>query len=194
MAPARIDSREAAMRSFETPRLRLRRFTRDDEAVHDVVYSDPEVCRFYCGRTRTLDEVREWLVYRSWQGSDEDLGFWAVIGKEHEGLLGLVALQAYVPHWIVWEDDPDARTNALEVELSYAFGRRFWGHGYATEAGRELIQFAFATLRIPRIAYGVDRANVRSVELMRRLGFELGRNLHPGGGNDVVGVLVNDRV
>jgi RimJ/RimL family protein N-acetyltransferase len=182
------------MRSFETPRLRLRRFTCDDEAIHEVVYSDLEVCRYYCRSTRTLDEVREWLVYRSWQGRDEDLGFWAVIRKEDERLLGLVALQPYIPRWIVWEDDPDARTNALEVELSYAFGRCFWGRGYATEAGRELIHYAFAILRIPRIAYGVDRANVRSVELMRRLGFALGRNLHPEGENDVIGVLVNDRV
>jgi len=181
------------MHSFETSRLLLRRFTSADEAIHEVVFSDPDVCRFYCGRTRTLEEVREWLVYRAWQGRDEDLGFWAVIRRDDERLLGLVALQAYVPHWIVWPDDPDASMNRLEVELSYALGRPFQREGYATEACGALVRHAFETLRIPRLAYGVDGANERSVALMRRLGFTLGRNLHPDGAGDVTGVLVNQR-
>ena len=45
----------------------------------------------------------------------------------------------------------------------------------------------------PRIAYGVDGANARSVAVMRRLGFRLERNLHPDGAGAVVGVLDNDR-
>jgi len=79
------------------------------------------------------------------------------------------------------------------VELSYALGRPYWGNGYATEAGRTLVAYAFETLGLARIAYGVDGANTRSVGVMRRLGFRLERNLHPNGAEDVVGVLDNDR-
>jgi hypothetical protein len=46
---------------------------------------------------------------------------------------------------------------------------------------------------LPRIAYGVDEANVRSVGMLRRLGFRLERNLHPAGSGAVIGVLDNDR-
>lgn len=177
-----------------TDRLLLRPFTRQDEAIHRLVYADPVVAGRFCGTTRTLEEVREWLIHRAWQAAEDDLGFWAVVGRGDASLLGLVALQPYVPWWIVWEHDPTARHHRLEVELSYALGRSYWGQGYATEAGRALIGYAFERLRLPRIAYGVDRGNLRSVNLMRRLGFRLERNLHPDGAGGVVGILDNDRV
>jgi [ribosomal protein S5]-alanine N-acetyltransferase len=177
-----------------TQRLVLRPFTRGDEAIHQLVWADPEVAGpFSGGGTMTLEQVREWLVHRFLQAAEDDLGFWAVVRAADDALLGLVALQPYVPWWIVWEHDPAARHRRVEVELSYALGRPYWGNGYATEAGRALVAYAFETLGLARIAYGVDGANTRSVGVMRRLGFRLERNLHPDGAGDVVGVLDNDR-
>ena len=178
---------------LETDRLLLRPFTRQDEAIHRLIYADPVVAGRFAGTTRTLEEVREWLIHRVWQAAEDDLGFWAVVRRADDNLLGLVALQPYVPWWIVWEHDPQARHHRLEVELSYALGRAHWGQGYATEASRALIAYAFERLRLPRIAYGVDRGNLRSVNLMRRLGFRLEPNLHPDGAAGVVGILDNDR-
>jgi RimJ/RimL family protein N-acetyltransferase len=176
-----------------TQRLLLRPFTREDEAIHRLVWADPEVAGpFSGGRTKTLEQVREWLVHRHLQAAEDGLGFWAVVRADDDILLGLVALQPYVPWWIVWEHDPAARHRHVEVELSYALGRPYWGNGYATEAGRALVTYAFETLGLARIAYGVDGANTRSVGVMRRLGFRLERNLHPDGAGAVVGVLDND--
>jgi [ribosomal protein S5]-alanine N-acetyltransferase len=177
-----------------TGRLVLRPFTLDDEAIHPLVFADPEVAGPFCVTTPTLEQVRGWLVHRHLQAAEDDLGFWAVVRRADDALLGLVALQPYVPWWIVWEHDPAARHRRVEVELSYALGRPYWGNGYATEAGRALVAYAFETLGLVRIAYGVDAANTRSVGVMRRLGFRLERNLHPDGAAGVVGVLDNDRV
>ena len=179
------------MYRFETDRLILRRFTRDDEGIHALVYGDPEVCERWFSRLRTLAETRDWLVYREQEGANDDLGFWAVVRKEDERLLGLVALQYYIASWIVLEDERDASFNRVEIELSYAFGRAHWGEGYATEAGRELVDHAFRRLRLARLVNAVDRENVRSIGVMRRLGFRLGPNLHPDGADAVVGVLEN---
>jgi RimJ/RimL family protein N-acetyltransferase len=53
------------MKNLETPRLLLRPFTPDDlEDVYRQVFSDPEVCHFYCGAARTREETAEWLAYR----------------------------------------------------------------------------------------------------------------------------------
>ena len=111
-----------------TRRLVLRPFTRDDEAIHRLVWADPEVAGPFSGRTMTLEQVREWLVHRFLQAAVDDLGFWAVVRSADDALLGLVALQPYVPWWIVWEHDPTARHRRVEVELSYALGRRHWGN------------------------------------------------------------------
>src|SRR3954464_1149881 len=143
------------MYSFETERLHLRRFTRDDEEIHAIVYGDPEVCGRWFSRLRTLEEVRDWLIYRELEGANADLGCWAVVRKDDSALLGIAALQYYVASWIRLEDEPDSRFNRIEVELSYALGRAYWGSGYATEAGRALVEHAFRRLCIPRLVNAV---------------------------------------
>lgn len=167
------------MKTLETKRLTLRPFTDDDIDIHRQVFSDPEVCKFYCGRTRTEDETREWLIHRRWQAkSADELGFLAVVRKDDGQLLGLVALQLFVGLWLRLEDEPGPY-NPLIVELSYALGREFHGQGYATEACEALVDHAFRTLRLPRLVNGVDAENLPSVKLCERLGFRPVANLHP---------------
>jgi RimJ/RimL family protein N-acetyltransferase len=166
------------LKTFDTDRLLLRPFTDDDEEIHRQVFADPEVCRYYCGDTRTAEQTREWLIYRRWQAKDE-LGCLAVIRKVDQALMGLVALHAYVGTWIIWEDDPDARFNKLEIEFAYALGRGYWGQGYVTEAGRVLIAYAFTELKLPRLVTTIARENTRSINVVKRLGFRITQNLNP---------------
>jgi RimJ/RimL family protein N-acetyltransferase len=177
---------------LETDRLLLRFFTRADEAIHQLVFADREVAVPFCGMTRTLEQVRDWLVCRAVQATADEFGYWAVERRSDETLLGLVGLQAYVPDWIVWADDPEPRYHRIEVETSYAFAREHWGHGYATEATRAVLDYAFGVLRLSRVAYAVDAANRRSVRLMRRLGFRQLANLHPDAAGSFLGTLDND--
>jgi RimJ/RimL family protein N-acetyltransferase len=179
------------LRTLVTDRLLLRPFARADEEIHRLIFVDPEVAVPFCRKTRTLDEVRDWLVARAWLARTDEFGFWAVVRSHDDTLLGLAALQAYVADWIVWLDDPEPRHNRIEVEVSYALGREHWGHGYATEAARAVVAYAFDELRLPRIAYAVSGGNERSIAVMRRLGFRQVENLHPDGAGDFLGVLDN---
>lgn len=151
------------MKALESERLRLRPFTNEDVEIHGVVFSDPEVCRYYCGETRTLERVREWLVHRRWQArSDDELGFLAVVRKEDDQILGLVALQLCVAPWLVLEEAPESPFHPLIIELSYAFGRGYQRKGYATEACRALMEYGFKELRIPvSSTASFRRTNVR---------------------------------
>jgi RimJ/RimL family protein N-acetyltransferase len=179
---------------FETERLLLRRFSTSDEAIHSIFYSDPELSRGFSG-PKTLEEVRKWLVFRQLEGASDDLGFWAIVRKQDSALLGFGALQYYVPWWLVIEAEQGDPFNRIEVELDCALGRAHWDQGYATEAGDALVEHAFAQLRIPRLVTAVDGDDTRAIDLLRRLGFRLRRNLHPTEGEGaVVGVLENDRV
>ena len=179
---------------LRTDRLLLRFFTPRDESIHQLVFADPEVAVPYCGRTRSREQVGDWLVCRAVQATTDEFGFWAVERRVDGALLGLVGLQPYVPDWIVWPDDPDATYHRIAVETSYAFGREHWDHGYATEATRAVLDYAFGVLWLARVAYAVDAANERSVRLMRRLGFEELHNLHPVAAGSFLGALDNDRI
>jgi ribosomal-protein-alanine N-acetyltransferase len=174
------------MKVLETERLLLRPFTNEDMEIHRVVFSDPEVCHFYCRHTRTEQETQEWLIHRKWQARNEDeLGFLAVVRKSDNQILGLVALQLMTANWLRFEEDPDSPFDPLVVELSYAFGRAFQGQGYATEACRALIEYGFVQMRLPRLTNGIDSENGPSGRLCERLGFRKINNMHPTGTGDI---------
>ena len=148
--------------------------------IQRVVFSDPEVCRFYCANTRTELETLEWLIHRKWQARNSDeLGFLAVVRKTDKQIMGLVALQLCVANWLRFEEEPDAPFHPLIVELSYAVGREYQRQGYATEAFRALIEYGFKTIRLPRLTNGVVSENIPSNCLCRTLGFRQLRNFHP---------------
>jgi RimJ/RimL family protein N-acetyltransferase len=58
-----------------------------------------------------------------------------------------------------------------EIELGYWIGRRHWGLGFATEAGRAVTDLAHHSLRIPRLVAGHMRDNPASGHVLRKLGF-----------------------
>jgi RimJ/RimL family protein N-acetyltransferase len=177
---------EVTVKTLETDRLVLRTFTNHDIEIHRVVFSDPEVCRFYCGKTRTVEETREWLIHRKWQARDGDeLGFLAVDRKADKQILGLVALQLCVSPQLRFEEDPDTPFNPLTVELSYAIGREYQQQGYSTEACRALVEYGFKEMRLRRLTNGVSSENVPSNRLCQKLGFRQVKNVHPQGGGYV---------
>jgi RimJ/RimL family protein N-acetyltransferase len=182
------------MPPFETERLLLRAFTMDDlEDVYREVWSDIEVCRFYAGRTRTRAETAEWLAYRIAEWQYSPFGRLAVLLRETDEFLGFVGLEPYVNRWNRFPEDPYPRFNDVEVELSFAFGRRHWGKGYAFEASREMIRYAFEELRLPRLVGGAHRDNEPSRKLQERLGYRV--ELHPyDDPPHYVTILHNDRV
>lgn len=62
--------------------------------------------------------------------------------------------------------DPDGRT-----ELGYWIARAHWGRGYATEAGRAVIEIARDALRLDRLVAGHFLDNPASGRVLRKLGF-----------------------
>ena len=58
-----------------------------------------------------------------------------------------------------------------DVELGYWIARRFWGLGFATEAGRAVVALAHQTLRLKRLASAHFRDNPGSGRVLRKLGF-----------------------
>ena len=83
----------------------------------------------------------------------------AITGREgeHEVLVGVVGMHV----------DPKLRCG----RLGYWVGRRFWGHGVATEAGGRLARWALANLNLDRLEAGVATDNLASAAVLRRIGF-----------------------
>jgi RimJ/RimL family protein N-acetyltransferase len=55
--------------------------------------------------------------------------------------------------------------------MGYCFDDRVWGHGYATEAARSLLQWAFNTLDVNPVQAETDTRNTASARVLEKLGF-----------------------
>lgn len=59
------------------------------------------------------------------------------------------------------------------ASLGYAVTERAWGHGYATEAARALLEWAFTTFDLNRVQAEADTRNIASAKVLEKLGFVL---------------------
>lgn len=77
------------------------------------------------------------------------------------------------------EQSRRARSTCLhrpEVGLYYHIDSGLRGRGYATEAARALVDFAFTELRLARIVATTERDNAASQAVMRHLGMRMHEN------------------
>ena len=57
------------------------------------------------------------------------------------------------------------------ASMGYCYDEAAWGHGYATEAARALLQWAFETLDLNRVQAETDTRNAASARVLEKLGF-----------------------
>ena len=156
--------RAGAPRGFvplATERLVLRPLVPDDaEALHRLV-NDFEVARNLSvvpfPYPRELAD--EWIQSTQQLLAEGAAYQLAITGREgdEEMLVGAVGLRI------------DATTRI--GRLGYWVGRRFWGHGVATEAAGRLARWALANLDLDRLEAGVIMDNPASAAVLRRIGF-----------------------
>lgn len=56
-------------------------------------------------------------------------------------------------------------------EFGYWYGRQYWGQGYATEAARPVLRFAFEDLEAEQLTAGWFDDNPASGAVLHKLGF-----------------------
>ncbi len=142
---------------IETTRLVLRRYRSDDLSDLLDCISDTSVAIATPDVGTTPKHVREYIEcqnsYRPFeQGKCFDL---AIELKSEKKVIGLLSL--------VREEDNQA-------DIGYALNVRYRGQGFATEAVKAMMDYAFHTLKDHRIQADTDSHNRRAWELMERLG------------------------
>lgn len=135
---------------LKTERLVLRPFEEADAEGLHAYLGDEEVVRYEPYGAMTMEECRLEAARRA---SDE--AFWAVCLADGT-LIGNLYLSG--------ADEFGTR------EIGYVFARACWHKGYATEAARRLMAYAFERLATRRIIALCDTRNAASFALMERLG------------------------
>jgi RimJ/RimL family protein N-acetyltransferase len=143
-----------------TPRLTLREFTPGDWPAVLAYQSDPHYLRYYEWTERTPEAVRQFVgVFLAQQRERPRSRYQLAVTLTATGeLIGNCGVRL-----------PAA--GAPAAELGYEIAPAQWGHGYATEAARAMVAFAFVGLKVHRVAAWCVADNAGSIGVLRKLGF-----------------------
>jgi RimJ/RimL family protein N-acetyltransferase len=143
---------------IETDRLILRPFEMSDLDDYAALNADPKVMRFYpmlYSRERSLESLESCRA--SWD--THGYGFSAVTDKDGVflGLCGLSMFTAEAPF-------------TPKVEIGWRFVPSAWGKGFASEAARGWLEFAFKERGLEDIVSFTAVPNEPSAKVMQRIG------------------------
>ena len=129
-----------------TPRLLLREMTQDDYPALYAILTDPETMRYY---PRPYDDagVQRWIDWTLENYRTHGFGLWAVTLRETGEFIGDcgITLQPIHGRWL--------------PEIGYHINKRYWRQGYASEAAKACIDFAFERFDFPAVYSYMNAAN-----------------------------------
>jgi ribosomal-protein-alanine N-acetyltransferase len=148
---------------LSTERLVLRPVTADDHAVLLAHWTHPDVRRFlFDGAALSAAEVAETIEESIGHFAARGFGIWLIELGSAAGPVGTAAGPVGTAGLRPLEE------SGLEIFYSLAPGA--WGHGYATEAARAVVEYGLGPLALPEVLAEVDEGNAASVAVVKRLG------------------------
>lgn len=148
--PIELDGSQTALREFEPT---------DVDAVAAII-GDDRVTRFLSFDSRTREQAAEMIkstIERA-QADPRTEFYLAVTSRDTDVLVGFVRL-ALGAH--------------QGAKLGYSIGFEHQGKGYATDAVRTMLDWAFGPLGLHRVTAAIGPDNAASHALVKRLGFRL---------------------
>jgi RimJ/RimL family protein N-acetyltransferase len=147
--------------SLQTDRLLIRDWHEDDAEAALEIYGSPEVAPWLSPAIDQVTDVTTMkMILTAWIEAQPNFvvpaGRWAVVRREDNEVIGGLLIRLLPPY----EED---------LELSWQLRPEEWGHGYAAEAGGELIRWAF-TQEIDELFAVARPTNTRAIGTAKRLG------------------------
>ena len=142
---------------FESPRLVFREWQLSDASWLKELNDDPLVVQHTGDRPfLTIAEVEDFIDNYD-QYKDHGFGRWAVYLKENNVPIGWCGL----------------RYNEEEsIDLGFRFFQLAWNKGYATEAAKASLNYAFDELNILEVVGRTAKANSASLRVLEKAGMK----------------------
>jgi ribosomal-protein-alanine N-acetyltransferase len=147
--------------TLTTARLVLRPFRDADRREVFELHSNARVMRYWDSAPWRDETQADRFLARCRALSDNEAGARVAVERRDTGrFIGWIGLQ---------HRDHDNRS----ANLGYVFAEHAWGQGYATEAGRALLEWGFAVMDLNRVSAQTDTRNEASARVLTKLGFTL---------------------
>lgn len=144
----------------ETERLYMRELSQSDFEALSKILQDEETMYAYNGAFNN-DETQEWLDRQIARYKRYGFGLWAVVLKETNEMIGQCGLTMQP-----WK-------NQEVLEVGYLFQRKYWHKGYATEAAKACMDYAFQKLNADEVCSIIRDINIASQNVALRNGMQI---------------------
>lgn len=144
---------------LQTHRLILRQFTEDDALLILSLNSDPIVLKYlHEPALETEADAKRILTDIILPQYKNNLGRWAMHIKDNNEFIGWCGLKH--------------RPFMDEIDLGYRLAQIAWGKGYATEAARHSLDYAFNELQLKLITGRAHIENTASIKVLEKIGMQ----------------------
>ena len=145
--------------TLRTTRLVLRPFSDSDVDALFALHSNPHVLRYWDTPPWTERQRAERFISACREFAETGTGTRLAVERLSDGsFIGWCSLTRW---------NADYRSAAM----GYCYEELSWGQGYATEAARALLVWAFDSLDLNRVQAETDTRNVPSARVLEKLGF-----------------------
>ncbi len=105
----------------------------------------------------SVKDARDFIKLRRKKAKHNPYNFGIVLKQTGKiiGMVGLRSLDKFV----------------RKADVGYWLGKKYWGHGIATEALEAIVKFAFLKMKLVRLQADVAIENKASAKLLKKVGF-----------------------
>jgi RimJ/RimL family protein N-acetyltransferase len=151
---------------LETERLKLRPWREADIAPNTAMLADPASGRFITADGKPVTDA-----WAGWRNAAIMSGHWMLHG------VGMFVVEEKSTGAFIGRVGPWFPPGWPGFEVGWGIAAEFRGKGYAVEAARASIDWAFASFELDQIVHCIDRENTASQGVARRLGAEIEREM-----------------
>ena len=166
----RADWARAQPLHLQTDRLSISPFDGTEAGPLSALMNDPDIAKMMATIPYpfTKTDAAAWLADRVFEHEiGEDKGFGAKVCLHDGTLVGFVGI------------------GGAPVNTAYAFGREYWGQGYATESMQAFLAHCSRVFALKEITAGAMHDNPASQSVLEKLGFEkVGEEQHKPSGRE----------
>jgi ribosomal-protein-alanine N-acetyltransferase len=149
---------------LETERLLLRRLTLDDADAIFAVIGD-RIAMQYFPHGYTREDATKWVERNLRRYDENGYGMFAVVLRNSGEVIGDCGLAQQLVEGLSM------------LEVGYHLQRCHWGHGYATEAARACMDYAFHKLGAEKVISLIRPENLPSRRVAERNGMQVERQV-----------------
>ena len=142
---------------IKTSRIGFSIWKQEDIKLAELLWGDPDVTRFICASGHfSAKDIAARLEKEIDNNVKHQVQYWPIFELDSNELIGCCGLRPY-----------DER----KYEIGFHLRPKFWGQGYAMEAAKAVIDYAFSVMKVEGLFAGHNPNNKASAKVLLKLGF-----------------------